>query len=190
MHKGPLETMIKRNLSVILTLALALSVVAFGTACSKTAAGKTPTEVFKAYYDAAAKKDFATAKGYLSKGSIDLMEMGAKQQGKTLEQAMKDSPAEGPMPQLSNEKITGETATVDITADGQKGSMPFVKENGEWKIALDKFAISAIGAQSAPSTSSAPAAAPSAPANTNAPSAEKEKDEDDDDDAHNENANH
>jgi hypothetical protein len=177
--------MMKRKLSGILTLVLALTVVVFGTACSKGSAGKTPTEVFKAYYDAAAKKDFATAKTYLSKGSIDLMEMGAKQSGKTLEQAMKDSPAEGPMPQLSNEKITGDTATVDVAADGQKAPMPFVKENGEWKIALDKFAISAIGAQGAPSMSSTPAA-PSAPSTTGTPSAGK----DDDDEDHNENANH
>lgn len=175
--------MMKRNLTAILTLVLALSVVVFGTACSKGSAGKTPTEVFKAYYDAAVKKDFATAKTYLSKGSIDLMEMGAKQQGKTFEQAMKDSPAaEGPMPQLSNEKITGDTATVDVSAEGQKAAMPFVKENGEWKIALDKFAISAIGAQGAPSTQSTPSTM-STPATTNTPSTEKE-DEDSD------NANH
>jgi hypothetical protein len=175
--------MMKRNLSVILTLALALSVVAFGAACSKGSAGMTPTEVFKAYYDSAVKKDFATAKKYLSKGSIDLMELGAKQQGKTFEQAMKDSPAaEGPMPQLSNEKISGDTATVDITADGQKAAMPFVKENGEWKIALDKFAISAIGAQGAPSTSSTPSA-PSAPSTTSTPATEE-------DDEHSDNANH
>lgn len=177
--------MMKRKLTVILTLALALTGLAFATACSKGSAGKTPTEVFKAYYDAAVKKDFATAKTYLSKGSIDLMEMGAKQQGKTFEQAMKDSPAaEGPMPQLSNEKVTGDTATVDITAEGQKAAMPFVKENGEWKIALDKFAISAMGAQSAPSTTSTPAAM-STPSST-----EKEKSKDDDDDDDNDNANH
>lgn len=177
--------MMKRKLTGILTLVLALTVVVFGTACSKGSAGKSPTEVFKAYYDAAVKKDFTTAKNYLSKGSIDLMELGAKQSGKTFEQAMKDSPAaEGPMPQLSNEKITGDTATVDITAEGQKAAMPFVKENGEWKIALDKFAMSAIGAQSAPSTSSTPAAQ-SAPSNMSTPSS-TEKDDDDD----NENANH
>jgi hypothetical protein len=180
MHKGLDENMTKRKLTGILTLVLALTVGMFGTACSKGAAG-TPTEVFKAYYDAAAKKDYAGVKKYLSKGSIDLMELGAKKSGKTFEEAMKDSPATGPMPQLGNEKITGDTATIDITAEGQKATMPFVKENGEWKIALDKFAISAMGAQSAPSTTSTPAA-------MNTPSTEKGKSDDDDDD--NDNANH
>jgi hypothetical protein len=175
--------MMKRKMSGILTLVLALSVVMFGTACSKGSAGMTPTAVFKAYYDAAVKKDFATAKKYLSKSSIDLMELGAKKEGKTLEQSMKDSPAEtGPMPQLSNEKINGDTATVDISADGRKMAMPFVKENGEWKLAMDKAAISMMGSESAPTPQSAPST-PSTPSTQNTPSAEK-----DDDD--NENANH
>ena len=106
-----------------------------------TTAGLSPTEVFKAYYNAAVNKDFATAKKYLSQGTIALMEEGAKKQGKTFEEAMKDSPApEGKMPELGNEQISGDTATVDITAEGRKAPMPFVKEGGEWKIALDKFA--------------------------------------------------
>jgi hypothetical protein len=170
--------MMKRKISVILTLALALSAIAFGAACSKSAASMTPTEVFKAYYDAGVKKDFPALKKHLSKGSIDLMEMGAKQQGKSLEDAMKESPTTGPMPQISNEKITGDTASVDVAVDGQKATMPFVKENGEWKIALDKFAISAMGASGAPSTTSTPAAPSSAPAATSSPAAEKDEDED------------
>lgn len=170
--------MMKRKLTVILTLVLALTAGLFGTACSKSSAGASPTEVFKAYYDAAVKKDFATAKKHLSKGSVALMEAGAKQQGKTFEQAMKDSPAaDGPMPQLSNEKITGETATVDISADGQKMAMPFVKQDGEWKIAMDKLAMTMVGGQNAPAPQS------SAPTQS-APSTEKDDDED------NENANH
>lgn len=99
----------------------------------------SPTDTFKAYYKAAADRDFTLAKKYLSKGSIDLMEIGAKSQGKTFEQAMKDSPAQGPMPQLSNEKIKDDTATVDLSADGQTVTMPFVKEDGMWKLALDKL---------------------------------------------------
>ena len=114
----------------------------------------SPTEVFKAYYDAAVKRDFATAKKYLSQGTIALMEEGAKKQGKTFDEAMKDSPApEGTMPQLSNEQISGDTATVDITAEGKKAAMPFVKEGGEWKIALDKFAAAMMsGSSNGPAT--------------------------------------
>ena len=164
--------MMKRKLTGTLTLVLALAGLIFVAACSKnantansttanstntsgstkttsgstTTAGMSPTEVFKAYYNAAVNKDFATAKKYLSQGTIALMEEGAKKQGKTFEEAMKDSPApEGKMPELGNEQISGDTATVDITAEGRKAPMPFVKEGGEWKIALDKFAAAMMG---------------------------------------------
>lgn len=154
--------MMKRNPSGLLTLVLALALLTFAAACNKNSnannsnaslsktsttstststAGMSPTAVFKAYYDAAIKKDFPTAKKYLSQGSLELMEEGAKKQGKSLDEVMKEEPApQGGMPQLSNEQISGDTATVDVTADGQKGTMPFVKEGGEWKIAMDKFA--------------------------------------------------
>jgi hypothetical protein len=185
-EKDTVEKMMKRKMSGILTLVLALSVMMLGTACSKGSAGMTPTAVFKAYYDAAMKKDFTTAKKYLSKGSVALMEAGAKQQGKTLEEAMSSEggAAQGPMPQLSNEKITGDTATVDISAEGQKMAMPFIKENGEWKIAMDKLAMGMVEGQKAPPAAQSTPLAPSTPSTQNTPSAEK----DDDDD--NDNANH
>lgn len=163
----------KRKLATTCALGLSLAVLVFATACSKNsnnsngssssssassasgssktsssaATGMSPTEVFKAYFDAATKKDFGTAKQYLSKNTLDLMEAGAKQQGKTLDEAIKDSPgpSQGDMPQLSNEQINGETATVDMTAQGQTAKMPFVKENGGWKIAMDKFMADAMG---------------------------------------------
>src|ERR1051326_2872003 len=79
----------------ILALILSIAVLVFATACSKNSnnsngsssssgtssssttsktstgstTGMSPTEVFKAYYDAAIKRDFATAKQYLSKRS-------------------------------------------------------------------------------------------------------------------------
>jgi hypothetical protein len=167
MHKGSVEMMMKRNLSKLLTILLALGLLVLAAACNKnsnannsnggnssntsgstktssgstTSGGMSPTEVFKAYYDASIKKDFQTAKKYLSQGTIALMEEGAKKQGKTLDEALKESPApEGNMPQLANEQISGDTATVDVSAEGHKATMPFVKEGGEWKIAMDKFA--------------------------------------------------
>ncbi len=45
------------------------------------------------------------------------------------------------LPETRNEKITGDTATLEVKNDktGKWDTLPFVKENGEWKIALDKF---------------------------------------------------
>lgn len=111
------------------------------TSTSTSSASMSPTEVFKAYYDAGVKKDFDAAKKYLSQSTLQMLEERAKKQGMTLDEAMKNSPAASPndMPQASNEQINGDTATVDLSAQGQKITMPFVKEGGEWKLAIDKF---------------------------------------------------
>ncbi len=44
-------------------------------------------------------------------------------------------------PDIRNEKISGDTATVEVKNQvlGNYEEMPFVKEDGIWKVALDKF---------------------------------------------------
>jgi hypothetical protein len=171
MYKDFSGNTMKRKLATMGVLGLSLAVLVFATACSKNSnnsnangssssstssssktsssstTGMSPTEVFKAYYDAVVKRDFATVKQYVSQNTLSLMEAEAKQHGKTLDEAMKDSPgpSQDAMPQLSNEQITGDTATVDMSAKGQTAKMPFVKENGGWKLALDKFMADAMG---------------------------------------------
>ncbi len=157
------KVLIQRN--VWMTLALAFSMI-FSVACSKNAntanstnstttasnttnAGKTtdgtmassPTAAVKAYYQAAANKDFSTARKYLSSGTMSMMEEGAKKLGKSMEDAFKEDTAttSATMPEFSNEKITGDTATVDLKGQGQSVTMPLVKEGGEWKLAIDKL---------------------------------------------------
>jgi hypothetical protein len=65
----------------------------------------------------------------------------AKQSGKTVDEAMEEGARRSPMtalPELSNEKISGDTATVDANHQGETLTMLMVKEGGEWKVALDK----------------------------------------------------
>jgi hypothetical protein len=161
MHHKLVEKMIKRRMPIIISLALALT-VAFTGACNKSggnmASGSgsslSPTETLKAYYDAANKKDAAGLKKYLSQGTLKMMEVGAKKSGKNLDEALKEAP-QTPLPKFSNEKITGDTATVDLTPpDSPTMAMPLVKEGGEWKIAMDKFVEKLQG--SLGSTTSAP----------------------------------
>jgi hypothetical protein len=128
--------------AVGLFLIFALATIAFATACSRNAASMSPTEVFKAYYDASMKKDYATAKQYLSKNSQALLEKAAQAQNKSLEEMMSQSAdvakAQNETPQYGNEQINGDTATIDVSGKGQTVKMPFVKEDGGWKIAIDK----------------------------------------------------
>jgi predicted Rossmann fold nucleotide-binding protein DprA/Smf involved in DNA uptake len=111
--------------------------------CSKGGGGATPTDALKAYIDAASKKDVAGMKSHLSQGTLKLMEEGAKAANKNLDDMLKEEsgqmPPEAANIKYSNEKVNGDSATVDMTAQGQTATMPLIKEGGEWKLALDKF---------------------------------------------------
>lgn len=114
-------------------------------ACSQLSSTPSPTEVFKTQTEAQRKKDVAAMKQNLSKGSLELIEKAAKAQNKTLDEALAaDNPLAGNQPdayQTRNEKITGDTATLEVKAPQSEEwiTMPFVKEDGRWKLALDKF---------------------------------------------------
>ena len=122
-------------------LCAALAVVLAVSACSLLSS--SPTATFKAFYEAQKKKDAAGMKKALSKGTLDMFDKLAKAQNKStddmLKEINKDDKSE--KPESRNEKITGDTATLEVKNDktGKWDPLPFVKENGEWKIALDKF---------------------------------------------------
>ncbi len=124
-------------------LCAALAVVLAASACSLLNRS-TPTATFKAFYEASNKRDAAGIKKTLSKGTLDMFEKLAKEQNKStddmIKEVGKDSKTEK-IPETRNEKITGDTATLEVKNDttGKWDTLPFVKENGEWKIAFDKF---------------------------------------------------
>jgi hypothetical protein len=106
--------------------------------------GSTPTATFKAFYEASKKKDVAGMKKSLSKGTLDMFDKLAKEQNKTTDEMLKEVDKDDKsekMPETRNEKITGDNATLEVKNDktNKWDTLPFVKENGEWKIALDKF---------------------------------------------------
>lgn len=104
----------------------------------------TPTATFKAFYEASKKKDPAAMKKTLSKGTLDMFDKLAKEQKKSTDDMLKDVDKDDKsdkMPETRNEKITGDTATLEVKNDktDKWDTLPFTKEDGEWKIALDKF---------------------------------------------------
>ncbi len=104
--------------------------------------GMSPSEVLKAFSKATQTKDAAKIKSFLSKGSIAEIEKSAKEQKTTVEDLLTEGAEEDPIdPEIRNEKIDGNTATVEVKNEtlGNYDVMPFVKEDGVWKIALDKF---------------------------------------------------
>jgi hypothetical protein len=163
----------RSRLSATLLLAIAFT---FSAACSKS--GNTtsntssnssttsgPAAAVRAYYEAVLRKDSAAAKRYLSAGSIRKLEAEAKDLGQPLDVAYKESVEKTPagvVPDIGNEKITGDTATVDLKGDANTLTMPMVKEGGEWKLAIDK-AFPNQRIFGSPSTAGSPTQAPSPP---------------------------
>ncbi len=127
----------KINLTVI-----ALVCAFFIAGCNPASQTKSPTETLKVLNEASKKKDTATIKSLVSKGTLNLLEKNAKTENKTVDEILlKDNGAPfQDLPETRNEVITGDTATVDVknTVTGEFQQVPFVKEEGVWKVALDK----------------------------------------------------
>ena len=102
----------------------------------------SPTDVLKTFIEASKKKDVEAIKKTLSKGSLDLAEEAAKKQNITVDELFKkdDTKMSEELPELRNEKIEGDTATVEVKDNvGGYDTLPFVRENGGWKLAFDKY---------------------------------------------------
>lgn len=132
----------------ILALVGALMTLALIAAACGSKAGSSPTATAKAFYDAVKAKDVAGIKSTMSKGSLEMMEKFAKMQNKSLDDALRE-PNNSKMPasfESQNEKVTGDTATLEVKDEnGKWDTLPFIKEDGQWKIALDKIGGSAGG---------------------------------------------
>ncbi|MGI8883837.1 MAG: hypothetical protein ACR2IA_06295 [Pyrinomonadaceae bacterium] len=105
------------------------------------ASDRSPTETLIALNTASKAKDTAAIKNLVSSGSLKLIEESAKEQNKSVDELLaedKGAPFEK-LPEMRNEKIHGDAATIEIRNEVTKefDEVPFVKENGEWKIALD-----------------------------------------------------
>jgi PBP1b-binding outer membrane lipoprotein LpoB len=130
-----------KNYIVITTALLAIFISGCGGAV-KTA--RTPTETLVALNEAAKKRDAGAIKTLLSKSTVALIERNAAAQKTTSDELLtKDQGAPfRELPEIRGEKIEGDTATVEVKSEtgGENQKIPLVKEDGEWKVALDKYA--------------------------------------------------
>lgn len=83
-------------------------------------------------------------KSLLSQGSIKMSEEEAKSQNRPLDEVILNDtlfPETVTSVEFKNEKIDGETATIDIKNQfGMWDRVPFILENGSWKIAKERYA--------------------------------------------------
>ena len=101
----------------------------------------TPTDAYKTAYALREKKDVNGLKRVMSKDVLEFFEMMAKEEKKTVDEEiseMFDHP-QGKTPESRNEKIIGNTASVEYhDPDGEWRTMDFVKEGQDWKMTIPK----------------------------------------------------
>ena len=150
---------INRKVKVYQIMLIMIGILA--TACGTANTAESPAASLEKFIEASKTKDIQTTKNLLSKNSIDEIEKFAVAQNKTVDEillndsetALKESP------ETRNEKIEGSEATIEVKnkLTGEFETIPFVKEEGIWKIALDKFVRNAI--ENRPQTPDAPTSA-------------------------------
>ena len=107
-------------------------------ACSGEKQAATPVRTFQTYVKALKKKDLTTVKLLLSSDTIKMHEQEAKAEGVTLDDIVKRETLLGEgqtMVEYRNEKIDGDKATLEFkNSYGAWETLPFLRENGDWKI--------------------------------------------------------
>jgi hypothetical protein len=117
---------------------------------NKTAAADnpetSPIAAFKILYAATQKKDVENIKKGLSAKTLLLVADIAKKQQRSMDETLKENLSDPDynsptIPEARNEKINGNEATIEVIAPktGQWTELPFVKEEGRWKLAYDKL---------------------------------------------------
>jgi hypothetical protein len=111
---------------------------------ASTTAELSPKEVLKALNTAAKQKNVAEIKRHLSQGTLRMLDKTAQEGGKTPDQILTEEGGApfSVLPEMREEKVEGETATVEvqnIMDTKQYEKIPFVREAGAWKVALDIY---------------------------------------------------
>jgi hypothetical protein len=103
---------------------------------STTSNPSTPTEAWKALYDAALRRDVAAMKELLSKAELDEQRHRGNMSDDEILSQIREFIITSFTSEIGDEKITGDIATVEMRdTTGEWGKLVFFKENGSWKFA-------------------------------------------------------
>jgi hypothetical protein len=99
----------------------------------------TPSDAYKAAYNARQKKDLEGLKKVMSKDALEFFTMMGD--GKTPDEGLKQliERPQAATAETRNEKISGDKATLEYLSEkGTWGPMDFVKEGADWKLTIPK----------------------------------------------------
>ena len=124
---------------------LVLLIAVLFAACNlNKSSANSPSDVLKQYVAASQRGDIAMMKSLLSKSSLAFIEEKARPVKLTVDDVLRKETEVKLQSTVEtrNEKIEGDTATVEVKnpATGEFDiKYPFVKEDGAWKLARDKY---------------------------------------------------
>lgn len=121
-----------RNVCTVVLVVLTTSSMAVLDAQS------TPAAAMRAYYEAARKKDAVALKGLLSAEYLKELAKAPVPFERMMEPLFARVPPA--MPETRNEKVTNDRATLEVLDHERKRweLFHFVRENGVWKIAMER----------------------------------------------------
>jgi hypothetical protein len=108
------------------------------------ASANTPTEAYKNLYAAVKSKNTEAIKQNMSKTTREFAEQMAQMQKKTAEDMYKNGLIESTLspnlPPMRDERVKGNFGGVEVqNPDGNWQDVPFVKEDGGWKLAVGEL---------------------------------------------------
>lgn len=121
---------------MLLKATILMLTAAFVAACGSDTPS-SPVETFKTYVKAIKAKDTKAMKVLLSNATLKMHEQEAKVQNISVDEIIKRETllAEGQTTvEYRNEKIDGDKATLQVKSSGYWQTIPFVREEGVWKI--------------------------------------------------------
>ena len=128
-------------MKIYLLIFVMISIISTTGCGMMSAVGASPTDTVKTFAAGLKDKDPEKVKNFLSKNSLKMLEGGAKANNQTVDEFIKSGKASEGMKEIEeyrNEKIEGDTASVETKHDGKWETIYLVKEDGAWKVALDK----------------------------------------------------
>jgi hypothetical protein len=126
----------QRSIAMGLTLAL---ITFAALACSK-GGNSTPTATFQTFYNAVKNTDVNAIKSVMPKKNLDQAENEAKAKGIAFDDALKvelkrmSTRLPATMPEIRDEKIEGDKATLEFKDGEDWEKVGFIKEDGGWKL--------------------------------------------------------
>ena len=126
------------------------------TTATATGDYSTPTSAFRSFYEAAKATNMDGIKRSMSKKTLEELTKSAESQKQTLDDSLKEIVKDAPsnVPQMRNEKIDGEKATLEIKDDKMEkwNTVYMVKEDGQWKIAIRDESAAGMDGMDHPNT--------------------------------------